>query len=292
VESPVLNRVQNSTYHLDHFSGGLPDLVIKCLRKTIASIKAQSNDNYDTWVATNDVYQVSSSLGDFDINYVDICFNRPYHPWNIPGADKAKKRLCIASEIEKEVEVDAEALICFLDADDLVHKDLVDFIVKMYKPGFSYLFSNGYIFDYTNGDLILSNKFHKACASCFVGGYQKNELPREVPITNDYSDIRALGGVFLDKFYDARSDRAKYDVIVTEFPGFLYTRGNPEQISNDSERNRIKANYFGFNKKSKVRSAFSKCYHMLRRARYKVTGLNEYKKGILSEYSLHDHSGP
>jgi len=25
VESPVLTRVQNSTYHLDHFSGGLPN---------------------------------------------------------------------------------------------------------------------------------------------------------------------------------------------------------------------------------------------------------------------------
>jgi hypothetical protein len=27
VESPVLTRVQNSTYHLDHFSGGLPDRI-------------------------------------------------------------------------------------------------------------------------------------------------------------------------------------------------------------------------------------------------------------------------
>lgn len=221
--------------------------VLRGLRRTLKSIDNQTDRRFEIWVASNDVSELEARFGQA-INYSAAEFDLPDHPWNAPNADKHKKRVLIASELRKRMHSSEEAFLMFLDGDDLVHKDLVKYVLSESQKGASIVFETGYTLDLRAGTVAFANDFPRLCGSCFVGLYQFNDLPERIPGGGDFSQSDSVGKVFLEKFGDSRTAERReascHNYIVSEFPAVVYTRGSPESISRDIKRNRKKAIYF------------------------------------------------
>ena len=92
------------------------------------------------------------------------------------GRDKAAKRRHAAAWLRRSMHEDDEAYVMFLDADDLVHRDLVTHVLSDGRP--SYIVHSGYVADLERG-LVRRRRsdFHKTCGSSFVFRFARSELP-------------------------------------------------------------------------------------------------------------------
>ena len=92
------------------------------------------------------------------------------------GWDKAAKRRHAAAWLRDTMREDDAVYVMFLDADDLVHRDLVVHVRSRREP--SYLVRTGYIADLERGVLrYRRTDFHKTCGSSFVCRFARAELP-------------------------------------------------------------------------------------------------------------------
>jgi hypothetical protein len=92
------------------------------------------------------------------------------------GQDKSAKRRYAAAWLREMMRDGDEAYIMFLDADDLVHRDLVAHVRSSGEP--SYVARSGYIADLERR--VLRHRrtdFDKTCGSSFVFRFARAELP-------------------------------------------------------------------------------------------------------------------
>jgi hypothetical protein len=92
------------------------------------------------------------------------------------GRDKAAKRRFAAAWLREHMRDGDAAYVMFLDADDLVHRNLVTHVRSSHEP--SYVVRSGYIADLERGLLGLRRaNFHQTCGSSFVFRFARPELP-------------------------------------------------------------------------------------------------------------------
>ena len=146
------------------------------------------------------------------------------------GRDKAAKRRHAAAWLRKSMRTEDEAYVMFLDADDLVHRDLVSHARSKLKP--SYVVQTGYIADLEKG--LLSRRrteFHKTCGSSFVFRFARAELPTA------WDDLSAP----FSQFGSSPDQRGhpEYDQVATDlgrppvafpFPAVTYVVNHPESL--------------------------------------------------------------
>ena len=144
------------------------------LRRTIGSIRGSTTKDYHIVVAAHD----RPDLGETDCGDVTVLMA----PCPIErdlmrrGVDKLNKRRLIGSWLRDRLD-DEGAYVMFLDADDLVHRDLAGYVLRDGNRR-SYLVEKGYIFDASTG--MLSRKkarFFGTCGSCFICWFSRDELP-------------------------------------------------------------------------------------------------------------------
>ena len=143
------------------------------LRRTIRSALHGAAGNAIVVVACHDVPELAEQDG----GAVRICPVPFPEPVDVSegGRDKARKRRHIGAWL-REAMVDDELHVMFLDADDLVHKDLVPHVLD-HGHG-SYLVDRGYIVDVASG--LVRHRlegFHLTCGSSFVCRFSRDELP-------------------------------------------------------------------------------------------------------------------
>lgn len=212
---------------------------------TINSVRNSTDQRYEILVATNDPNDLSQVIKD-NVTIIKANFNRPDHPWNIPSADKHKKRCLIASVLKKRI--DQHYYIMFLDSDDLIHKNLIKYILNQQLET-CFVMQYGYIHDTEKMFVYTTKLFPERSGSCFVGYYKKNELP----------DNENEQGHLMKKFKECRTPKTRknsmYDMHIVPFKSMVYIVGHTEAISNDPERNAAKIKYFG-----KKQNIFQKLY--------------------------------
>lgn len=92
------------------------------------------------------------------------------------GRDKSAKRRYAAAWLRESMHDGDAAYVMFLDADDLVHRDLVTHVRSTQES--SYVVRSGYIADLARGTLGLRRgNFHQTCGSSFVFRFARTELP-------------------------------------------------------------------------------------------------------------------
>jgi hypothetical protein len=142
------------------------------LRRTIRSARA-SDPAAQVLIACHD----EPELGDVADGVVAlrVPFSEPASPAE-GGRDKSAKRRHAAAWLRETMHDDEETYVMFLDADDLVHRDLVAHVRSSREP--SYVVRTGYIADLERGVLRRRRTdFDKTCGSSFVFRFARAELP-------------------------------------------------------------------------------------------------------------------
>ena len=154
------------------------------------------------------------------------------------GRDKAAKRRFAAAWLRASMRDDDEAYVMFLDADDLVHRELVSHVRSGLRP--SYVVQTGYIADLERGLLgRRRSDFHKTCGSSFVCRFARAELPAA------WDDLSAP----FSQFGSAPDQRGhpEYDRVATElgrppvpfpFPAVTYVVNHSESLWSAKGRGR------------------------------------------------------
>jgi hypothetical protein len=143
------------------------------LRRTIRSARA-SDPAASVIVACHD----EPDLGEVadGVVVLRVPFPEPASPAE-GGRDKSAKRRHVAAWLRETMrDGDDAAYVMFLDADDLVHRDLVVHVRSGGEP--SYVVRTGYIADLERGVLRYRwTDFDKTCGSSFVFRFARAELP-------------------------------------------------------------------------------------------------------------------
>ena len=148
-------------------------IVQQRLRHTIRSIRGSVDKNYLIVLACHD-------RPDLDPGEDVQLLNAPFGPAPNPeqGAqDKGRKLRLIGAWLREHLSAEA-AHVMFLDSDDLVHRELVQF-VRRAAVRCCYSIERGYMYDCRTGVLELrSRRFFALCGSSFIGCFERGELPQ------------------------------------------------------------------------------------------------------------------
>lgn len=91
----------------------------------------------------------------------------------VGGLDKEKKRRLIGAALRQREE---PFYVMFLDADDLIHKDLCHYIHNDNNQR-GYLIEQGYTVDLARHRISCQGQFDQRCGSCYVGYFKPEDLP-------------------------------------------------------------------------------------------------------------------
>jgi hypothetical protein len=149
------------------------DLAQVNLRRTVRSIRAAAGDSSLVLVACHDEPDLSGFESLVDVERVP--FPAPSDHALEGGRDKARKRGFAAARLRAKLGQD-ECYVMFLDADDLVHRDLPAYVLGQERG--SYLVDQGYTHDSSSGLLWrVRSGFHLICGSSFICSFRADELP-------------------------------------------------------------------------------------------------------------------
>ena len=197
------------------------NLVLANLQKTLYSIKRSTNQNYHILISTYDPDDLTNVI---DTNKTKLITPNFDPPSSVREADmdKTKNRRLIGSyigSIEKE-----PFYVMFLDADDLVHKNLVDFVLSDNNHR-GYIISEGYVLDIFERELRRKNEFNMICGSCYIGYFYPEEMPESTDDTECYfSEHRGhRNNVEIATKYQRKPDSIP-------FPSVVYIKGHEESL--------------------------------------------------------------
>ncbi len=199
------------------------------LRRTIGSIRAADpGGSALVVVACHDEPELTAS--DPAVHLLRVPFAVPGDDPMDGGRDKARKRRFAGAWLRKQVGAD-DFYVMFLDADDLVHRDLAAYVLAENQG--SYVVDQGYDFDARAGVLWrVRDGFHRHCGSSFVCAFHADELP------TSWEDDESPFGRF-----GARPDQRghqEYDLLAAElgrppapvpFPAVIYVANHSESLS-------------------------------------------------------------
>lgn len=196
------------------------------LRRTIKSaLAASAGLPAAVWVACHD----EPDLGVFR-DAVQLCHVPFSEPVSVPegGPDKARKRRFLAACLREYV--DDDVTVMFLDADDLVHRDIVRYALGDGRG--SYVIDQGYVYDVRQKILQrYPADFHRRCGSSFIFRFSPDEL------TTSYDDVDARFSMFGTS--PAQRGHQDYGVVATElgrppvpvpFPACVYLVNHEESL--------------------------------------------------------------
>ena len=150
------------------------ELVERNLRRTVRSAtRAAATDDAHIVVACHDEPDLTSAAT-ANVHVLPVPFPEPTSARDA-GRDKSRKRRSIGAWLRERLDGGA-VYVMFLDADDLVHRDVVRHSLA-HGCG-SYVLEQGYVFDASSGFLWRRDAgFHRACGSSFVCRFTLDELP-------------------------------------------------------------------------------------------------------------------
>ena len=207
------------------------------LRHTIHSIRRSRHANPLIVIACHDRPELASQTGE-DIVILQVPFP-PETDLSERLPDKIRKRRFIGAWLRSHQDWNG-VYVMFLDADDLVHRDLAAYVLADDNRR-SYLVTQGYRYDCRSG--VLDRRpatFHRICASSFVGYFHKDELPRAWDDTDgafaQFGCYPPIGHQDYDKL---AADLGKASDAIP-FPAVVYTINHGESLRSTRIHHKIR----------------------------------------------------
>jgi hypothetical protein len=156
-------------------------------------------------------------------------------PFAVPGSpaegkrDKARKRRFIGAWLRQHLPAD-EVCVVFLDADDLLHRDLGQYLRSTAAP--SYVIEDGYVLA-TDRSLLIRHPhaFHRRCGSTFICRFDRGELPEtwedEDAAFSQFGSTPEQRG---HQDYDAVAAELGKPPIAVPFPAAVYVANHAESL--------------------------------------------------------------
>lgn len=197
------------------------------LRRTVVSARASAGPAGALIViAGHDLPDLGDADGP-DVRLLEVPFAPPAAA-SEGSRDKSRKRRFIGAWLRESLP--ASSCVMFLDADDLVHRDLVEFARSTSAP--SYLIDDGYIFDARVGILHrYRHHFHRTCGSTFLCRFARDELP------TSWEDDACPFGQFGSspeqrghQDYDLVASELGKTPVVVPFPASIYYANHDESL--------------------------------------------------------------
>jgi hypothetical protein len=198
------------------------------LRRTIRSVRAAAvHQPVIVAIACHDEPELGDAGGD-DVHVLPVPFAEPADRW-AGGRDKSSKRRFVGAWLRQTL-VEDELYVMFLDADDLVRKDIVEYSLA-HGQG-SYVVDQGYVCDVASGLLWhRRHGFHRTCGSSFVCRFTRAELPSS---WEDTASPFAQFGSSPDQRghpdYDQVASELGRPPTVLPFPAVVYTVNHSESL--------------------------------------------------------------
>jgi hypothetical protein len=149
------------------------DVVSRNLTRTIRSVQGATNGNFEIFLCGHE--HPCPDIADIRITFVRAGFT--YGPESEQGSQDTARKLTLIGSTLRRKGYD-NVYVMFLDADDLVHKDLVEHVLATDNRR-SYVIERGYGYDELTGRLLQRDKrFDGACGSSFIGWFENRDLPR------------------------------------------------------------------------------------------------------------------
>ena len=162
-------------------------------------------------------------------------------PVGLPEAagDKARKRRFAAAVLRRAM-VEDELYAMFLDADDLVHRDLVRYVLDGGKA--SYLIDEGYVADLAHR--VLRHRtlgFSRSCGSSFVCRFTREELPaRWDDLDAPFSQFGAPPDKPGHEHYDQVAAGLARPPILVPFPAVVYVVNHGDNLWSSRRDGRLR----------------------------------------------------
>jgi hypothetical protein len=203
--------------------------VNELLKLTLGSILNQTSDRYKVFVCGHDRPEVLSEYSLPSIKFIGVDFP-------LPQTDKAKRRDKRRKrwEIAREVRRLGGGYYMFMDADDLVHRDFVQFITSNDNQ-VGYLIKEGYALDFANRRIApipgaFNRDFNRVCGSSGAVYLLPEDLPdgEYDPERQDllYTQIRN------HKYFEEGRMRGGKTLTALPFAAGIYTLNNSINLSN------------------------------------------------------------
>ncbi|TGC08023.1 hypothetical protein [Methanolobus halotolerans] len=204
--------------------------VLSNLENTLKSISNSSNQNYHILIATRDPDDLTLLIDTSKTTLITPDFDSPtsIHERDV---DKIKTRRLIGSHLKK-VAI-KPSYVMFLDADDLIHKELVDFVLSDDNRR-GYTIFEGYVLDVVDGELRRKDEFNTICGSCYIGYFYPEEMP-ESPYD-------------MECYFSKHRGHRKHVEVATQngrkpdsipFPSVVYIKGHDESLESIKKKSRL-----------------------------------------------------
>lgn len=150
------------------------DTVSRYFENTLKSIQGSSHREFHVVVAGHDKPECIADAPS-NVTFLEAPFSSPSTKERGRPSDKTRKRRLAGAWIKNHVK--SRVRLAYIDADDIVSKDLVaDSLAS--SPDVSLIVDSGYRLDLSNGNFeLLEDGFYKHCGSCLLPVFSVDELP-------------------------------------------------------------------------------------------------------------------
>lgn len=204
--------------------------VNELLDLTIGSVQNQASRNFTVLICGHDA---PLHLEKYDSTCVEFLPANFAKPTSVAEArrDKGRKRRAIATEVRRR----GGGYFMYLDADDLVHRDLVQAVTDD-NNGIGYLITRGYALDFGNRLLaevpgVWNKKFDQVCGSSGIVLYEQSDLP-----STGYPDPVDPSLLFFQiknhTQFGSFEIRNGQKLAALDFPAAVYSVNNSINLSN------------------------------------------------------------
>ncbi|AFY37885.1 hypothetical protein Lepto7376_1542 [[Leptolyngbya] sp. PCC 7376] len=199
------------------------NVTIALLLRCLESIFNQSSNSFDVYLSCNSFPYISSSE---KLHIIEHDYPIPT-TWDDGHKDKYQKIYRALIEVQKN----APCYVMKLDADDLLHQNLVQFVTTDGKEG--YYIENGYT--YVDGKKWIQKlpQFHNLCGSSNLIRVTPQELPYSMNKKGKKFDIMLCGHNIFEEFYRSKGK----DIARIPFRAGIYISGSGENHSGHDLQN-------------------------------------------------------